>query len=240
MTAALALHSRGVPVTVLEADPADRDRRGSRAIYVHGSTLQTFERIHPGLGRRLADAGLVWPTRRTHWRGREVFSRTYSDPGGSGELPHFTSLPQSDTEAFLREALSEAGVDIHWDSAVERVEPGPGGVRVETAGGEVWDADYLVGADGAGSTVRKQIGADFRGTESENAFVIADVEETPDNPRHKERVFHYEHPDLDGRNVLFVPFDGGWRVDVSVSEITACASVQFVELVCDLRLFGLR
>lgn len=66
MTAALALQPRGVETTVLEADPEDRNREGTRAIYVHGATLRTLERIHPGLGRRLADAGLVWPTRRTY------------------------------------------------------------------------------------------------------------------------------------------------------------------------------
>jgi 3-(3-hydroxy-phenyl)propionate hydroxylase len=29
-----------------------------------------------------------------------------------------------------------------------------------------------------------------------------------------ERVFHYEHPAVDGRNVLFVPFAGHWRIDL--------------------------
>lgn len=38
--------------------------------------------------------------------------------------------------------------------------------------------------------------------------------ETPDDPRPNERVFHYGHPDVGGRNVLVVPFAGGWRVDV--------------------------
>ncbi|MFC7079008.1 FAD-dependent oxidoreductase [Halorussus caseinilyticus] len=182
MTAALALRARGVPTTIVEADSEDRNRDGTRAIYVHGSTLRTLERIDPGLGKRLVERGLVWPTRRTLWRGEEVFSRTYDDPGGSGDIPHFTSLPQTDTETFLRDALEENGVEIQWDSAVERVESGPDGVRLETAGGDVWETEYLVGADGAGSTVRNEIGVDFRGSQSENSFVIVDVEETPENP----------------------------------------------------------
>ncbi len=214
MTTALALNARGVPTTILEADPKDRERPGSRAIYVHGATLQTLERVHPGLGKRLADAGLVWPTRRTVWRNKEVFSRTYDNPGGSGDLPHFTSLPQVDTEDFMYEALDEAGIDIHWDSAVETVDSSEDGVRVETEDGDVWNAKYVVGADGAGSTVRKEIGSNFEGTQSENSFIIADVEEDPENPRDLERVFHYDHPAVDGRNVLLVPFQGGWRVDI--------------------------
>ncbi|QLG64160.1 FAD-dependent monooxygenase [Halorarum salinum] len=214
MTAALALEARGVPAVVLEAESEDRERPGSRAIYVHGSTLHTLERNHDGLGKRLADAGLVWPTRRTLWRGKEVFSRTYSTPGGSGDLPHFTSLPQVDTEDFLLETLEEVGVDVHWDSTVETVESSADGVRVVTEDGEEWESPYVVGADGAGSTVRKEIGSEFDGSQSENSFIIADVDEDPENPRDHERVFHYDHPDLDGRNVLLVPFTGGWRVDI--------------------------
>lgn len=213
MTAALALDARGIPVRILEADPADRDRPGSRAIYVHGSTLRTLERNHPGLGKRLADNGLVWPTRRTLWRGKEVFGRTYSDPGGSGELPHFTSLPQVRTEQYMQEALAESGVEIEWDSAVETVETDEDGVRVEAAG-ETVEAAYVVGADGGSSTVRAEIGAEFSGEQSENSFIIADVDEHPDDPRENERVFHYDDPRIGGRNSMIVPFEGGWRVDV--------------------------
>jgi 3-(3-hydroxy-phenyl)propionate hydroxylase len=214
MTAALALQARGVPVTILERDPEDRDRPGSRAIFVHGETLAVLEYTHPGLGSRLADAGLVWPTRRTLWRGKEVFERTYASPGGRDELPHFTSLPQVRTESFMLDALADAGVEIHWETPVEGVTSTAEGVTVETAGGEEWTTPYLVGADGAGSAVRAEIGADFEGEQSPNSFIVVDVEEHPDDPRPRERVFHYDHPAVDGRNVLLVPFEGGWRVDI--------------------------
>ncbi len=214
MSAALALRARDVPVTVLEADPEDRERPGSRAIYVHGSTLRTWERIRPGLGERLAEAGLVWPTRRTCWRGREVFSRTYPDPGGTDGLPHFISHPQVGTEAELLAACRDAGVEFVWDSPAAAVESDADGVRVETAGGETWRAPYVVGADGANSVVREEIGAEFGGDRSENSFVITDVAEHPDDPRPNARTFHYEHPGIGGRNVLLVPFSGGWRVDL--------------------------
>jgi 3-(3-hydroxy-phenyl)propionate hydroxylase len=218
MTTALALYAHGIPVTILEAEPEDRERPGSRAIYVHGATLHTLEHVHPGLGHTLADAGLVWPTRRTLWRGKEVFSRTYSNPGGSGDLPHFTSLPQVWTEDFMQEALEAAGIDIHWDSAVETVDASTDSVTVETANGDTYETPYLVGADGAGSTVRKQISATFEGEESPNSFIIADVDEHPDDPRDPERVFHYDDPAVDGRNVMLVPFEGGWRVDIQCHE----------------------
>ncbi|WP_280587304.1 FAD-dependent monooxygenase [Halorubrum sp. Boch-26] len=214
MTTALALHARGVDATILEAESEDRDRSGSRAIYVHGSTLRTLERVHPGLGKRLVDDGVVWPTRHTRWRGKQVFRRTYDSPGGDGEIPHFTSIPQEWTEEYMHEALDEAGIEIRWDSAVETVETDADGVRVETDDGREFEAEYLVGADGGGSTVRNEIGAEFEGSQSENSFIIADVDEVEEDPYPCERLFHYDDPAADGRNVMLVPFTGGWRLDI--------------------------
>lgn len=220
MTTALALHARGVPTTILEAESADRDRSGSRAIYVHGTTLHTLERVHPGLGGRMVEEGLVWPTRHTMWRGKDVFERTYDNPGGRGTFPHFTSVPQERTEEFMHDALDEVGIEIHWDCAVETVDSSPDGVHVVTSDGREWDAPYLVGADGGGSTVRKEIGATFDGDQSENSFIIADVDEVEDEDDRlpMERLFHYDAPEVDGRNVMLVPFTGGWRLDIQCLE----------------------
>lgn len=214
MTAALALHARGVPTVVLEKEPKERERPGSRAIYVHGSTLHAWERIHPTLGERIVDDGLVWPTRRTLYKGKEVFSRTYSTPGGHGNIPHFSSIPQVWTEDHLLDALDEAGIEVHWEAAVEHVESDEDGVTIETADGQEWQTDFLVGADGGGSTVRDEIGSEFQGDRSENAYIISDLDKLEDDPLPQERVFHYNHPDAGGRNILLVPFAGGWRLDI--------------------------
>ena len=215
MSAALALDARGVPVTVLEAEPADRERPGTRADYVHGSTLEILEAVHPGLGFRIADAGLYCPTRRTYWRGREVFSRTYADRSDDDELPHSTRIAQAAVEELLLEALEARDVAIEWATEVTSVEAAEDGVRVGTASGRPWEAPYLVGADGGRSTVRREIGVEMSGTQSENTFLIVDVDEVEDDPRPVELVFHYGHPDVDGRNLFVAPFAGGWRVDLT-------------------------
>lgn len=212
LSAALALRSRGLPVTVLEAAPADRLRPGSRAIYTHGTTLRVLEGLRPGLGRALAGSGLVWPTRRTLWGGREVFARSYPPPPAES-LPPFTSMPQDETERQLVDACRRAGVEFVWNCPVEDVDAEAGGARVTTAAGQEWAAEYLIGADGARSVVRRAVGA-MRGSRSANSFVIVDVAEDPDDPLPVERVFHYQHPAVGRRHVLLVPFAGGWRVDL--------------------------
>src|SRR5581483_11056796 len=109
LSAALALRAHGRAVTLLEAEPEGRSRPGSRAIFIHRASLQLLEQIRPGLGREIASHGLVWPTKRTMWRGKNVYTRHYSTPKPD-ELPPFTSLPQVEIERYLLKACHDAGV----------------------------------------------------------------------------------------------------------------------------------
>ncbi|MDX2862302.1 FAD-dependent monooxygenase, partial [Streptomyces scabiei] len=74
LSAALALRAHDLPVTLLEGDPEGRERPGSRALFVHRETLELLEGIHPGLAVKIASYGRTWHTRRTLYRGREVYS----------------------------------------------------------------------------------------------------------------------------------------------------------------------
>src|SRR5207237_2343189 len=47
-----------------------------------------------------------------------------------------------------------------------------------------------------------------------NTYVVVDVAADERDRRPIERVFHYGHPAAGGRNVLLVPFAGGWRLDL--------------------------
>ena len=213
LTAALALSAEGIPVTVVEAGARDRVRPGSRAIFIHGASLQLLEQIRPRLGHALNAHGLIWLTKRTLYRGRELYARTYRPPKPD-VLPAATSLPQVVTEQVLHDAALAADVEFVWETPVAGVEPTASGVTVVAESGQRFDAAYAIGADGARSSVRSSLEIPLEGPRTENAFVIVDTAEDADAPLPVERVFHYEHPAVDGRNVLFVPFAGHWRVDM--------------------------
>lgn len=214
LTAALAVRSHGIPVTLIEAEPIGRVRPGSRAIFFHNATLKLLENIRPGLGHAFANQGIIWGTKRTLFRGKEVYVRHYPAPT-PGELPHFTSLHQSVIEGILYEACLEAGVEFVWNTPVVSVETSTSGVIVQTAAG-TWSAKYLIGTDGARSAVRQSVGIELEGPRAHDTFVVVDVEEDMDNPLPVERIFHYQHPAMAGRNVLYVPFQGGWRIDLQL------------------------
>ncbi|GGV53281.1 FAD-dependent monooxygenase [Streptomyces spectabilis] len=210
LAAALAARHHRLPVTVLEAGPEHRPRPGSRAIFVHRATLDLLDTIHPGLGATIADAGLVWRTRRTLWRGRPVHTRTYHGP--AHRIP-FTSLPQTAVEDLLRTACHQAGAEICWAQPVTDLRTTHRAAELITATGYCHRTRYVIAADGARSTVRARLGIALQGTTAPTGFAVADLtgEAGGLTPA---RIFHYRHPAAGGRNVLLVPFAGGWRVDV--------------------------
>ena len=213
LTAALALRSLGRQVTVLEAEPEDRIRPGSRAIFIHRASLKVLEKIQPGLGRQLNGHGLTWQTKRTFYRGREIFRRTYPPYRGDA-LPAATSLPQVVTEQILYQACLKVGVEFAWNTPVTTASGGTDMVSLATSTGLSFNSQYVIAADGARSPVRESAGLKLEGPHTTNAFVIVDAAEEPSSPLPIERLFHYEHPGAGGRNVLFVPFAGHWRIDL--------------------------
>jgi 3-(3-hydroxy-phenyl)propionate hydroxylase len=215
LTSALALRAEGLPVTVLEAGHDDRLRPGSRAIFYHRQTLERWETMSPGLGWQISQAGLVWSTKRTFWGERQVYERTYQPPA-PGALPHSTNLGQVEAERLLLEACKQAGVEFAWDAQVAQVDSGPDEVVLTTASGAQWRARYAIAADGARSAVREAVGITLEGSRSASSFIIVDVLEDDERPLRPERVYYYEHPAVGRRNVLLVPFAGGWRADLQL------------------------
>ncbi|MEU9285876.1 FAD-dependent monooxygenase [Streptomyces sp. NPDC048275] len=213
LSAALGLRAQGLPVVLLEADPQERERPGSRALFVHRETLRLLDGMRPGLAADITAYGRTWHTRRTLYRGREVYSRTFPPPSGSG-TPPFTSLRQVDTERFLRTACEAAGVEFVWGVRVEGLIVTPTEVTLTDGDGRFWTGTHAVAADGARSTVRRELGIAMEGTHAEGFHVVVDVADIPGAELPLERVFHYEHPGADGRSVMRVPFTGGFQVDL--------------------------
>jgi 2-polyprenyl-6-methoxyphenol hydroxylase-like FAD-dependent oxidoreductase len=86
-------------------------------------------------------------------------------------------------ERELTAACKAAGVELVRGAQTETVAVSDEAVEVTTSAGERWSADYVVGADGAHSVVRREIGIPLEGSRSENAFVVVDAEMNPSSPQ---------------------------------------------------------
>ncbi|MFB8277400.1 FAD-dependent oxidoreductase [Nocardia colli] len=209
LVAALALARRGLRVLAVEAEPQDRVRPGSRAIALMFPTLQRLDRIRPGLRKQIAEAGISPTGYDAFYGGRRIFSQHNKNLTRLA-----SSLPQRTTEQIIFAECVAHGVEFRWDATVDGLDSTPDGVTVTLSSGEQITTPYVIGADGARSVVRKAIGVSMDGVTDPTPFIIVDVDQHPDGSTPMAGYFHYNNPDLGGRNVMHMPFATGMRVDL--------------------------
>ncbi len=212
LIAALAARMKGLDVLVVEAEPYGRPRPGSRAIGLWPWTLGRLEEVLPGLGERVAEAGIMVPGAEVLYGGKKIFHTPVPT------LPRLltgTSLPQTQTEQIWYDECVRLGVEFRWGAPVDEVDTDADSATVTLRSGERIRAAYVIAADGARSAVRKSLGISMSGHTDDLPFIIVDVAEHPNGstPRTDAR-FHYRTPELGGRNVMWLPFRGGMRVDL--------------------------
>ncbi len=211
LTLAARLAQHGVRVTLVEQSPL-HSGEGSKALCMQRETLEIWERI--GIGERIAQRGVQWHTGRTYHGTRELFSVVL--PGSSGEhFPPFVNISQTEVEELLLDRVGELGVDRCWGHRLTGLTDGGDGVdlALETADGPASvHARYVVGTDGAHSSVRHLSGVDFPGHSFPDLFLICDIR--AELPFPNERRFFFDPPWNPGRQVLIHPQpDGVWRID---------------------------
>ncbi|MGH2380914.1 MAG: FAD-dependent monooxygenase, partial [Candidatus Limnocylindria bacterium] len=185
----LAQHGAGVDLFEAAVTP---EHIGSRAICMQRETLEIWARL--GIGDDIAARGIQWRTGRTYLRGRELFSIEL--PGNREDhFPPFVNVSQSEVEERLLERVERLGVRIHRGYQFIGLAQETDGVIATfaaEAGEMAHRSSFLVGTDGAHSSVRHAIGMGFPGHTFEDRFLIADIR--ADLPFANERHFHFDPP----------------------------------------------
>lgn len=228
---ALLLTGQGIPVTILEAAPAiERDLRAST---FHPPTLDMLEPL--GVTAALLEQGLLCP----HWQIRlhPYGDRAVFDLSVLSDVTRHPYRLQCEqwklSEALLRELQKSPHADIHFSTPVVDVATDDDGasVTIETERGrETLRARYVVGADGARSTVRKCMDLPFEGlTYPETTLLVTTLFPFEEHLEGLSNVSYcWKH---DGNfSLLKVP--GRWRVsiypreDLSIDEQMTPESLQ--------------
>lgn len=89
---------------------------------------------------------------------------------------YLLGIPQPVIDRLLEERAVELGAQVRHGCAVAGFEQDDEGVTVELADGERLRSRYLVGCDGARSTVRKVLGVGFPGEPSRNETLMGEME----------------------------------------------------------------
>lgn len=203
---AAELARRGVACRIVDKAPAPSP--WSRAIGIQARTLELFENM--GIVEPFTTLG-----HRSHGmhmiaEGHEIVHLKF-DPLDS-RYPYLLFLPQSETERLLTEHLTSLGVTI--ERAVEltaftfREEGIEAILRHQDGQEETVPASWLIGCDGAHSTVRHLLGLPFTGTTREARFLLADVD--VHWSQSEDEFYIYLHDD--GPLLLFPMGQGHYRI----------------------------
>ena len=160
-------------------DKASDRARESRALAVQARSLEVLQCL--GVGETLVRCGRTSTRLLLHIDRHEPVAIDLGDIGRSDtRFPYILFVSQSDTEAVLIEHLTSKGVTIERrvDLVSFKQEHESCLCLLQHPDGreEQIRASYLVGCDGAHSTVRKGAGIPFEGAAYAQEFALGDVE----------------------------------------------------------------
>ncbi len=163
LVAAAHLARAGVPVTVFEAG-ADLSTE-SRASTFHPPTLDMLDAL--GAAEPLIAQGLKAPTFQYRTKRGLLSEFNFAAISDATKHPYRVQSEQSKlTRILFSQMRGHPNFELQFGSRVVGLEQGTSGVDVtiERGGGrEVRCGRYLIGADGASSTVRRSLGIEFEG-----------------------------------------------------------------------------
>ncbi|RAG81629.1 hypothetical protein DN069_31780 [Streptacidiphilus pinicola] len=210
---ATELLSQGVPVRLID-NSAGGPVQHSRASVVWPRSLELLGRI--GAASPLVEAGNRLDAVRYYSRKRHLGSVEMSRLTGT-PYPFGVVIPQNTTEELIRARLAHHGGEIEFGTltGLDTAAPRPV-ATVERADGrsEQIEADWVIGADGAHSAVRRLAGIEFLGSGNDVLFAIGD------GPVEGELDPHAMHYCYSRTGALgLAPFgDGTFRVAISVPD----------------------
>src|SRR6202453_3829820 len=214
LSLAIDLAQRGQSVVLL--DDADRIGEGSRAICFSKRSLEFWDRLR--IGQRMADKGGGGGVGRIFHGASQLYEFNLLPEQGH-KRPAFINLQQFYAEAYLVDRVQELpAIDLRWRNKVVGIEArnDHAVLSIETPDGPYrLRANYGVACDGARSSLRRLVGADFAGQVFEDQFLIADVRMTAKFPT--ERWFWFDPPFHAGRSALLHKQpDDIWRIDLQL------------------------
>ena len=139
-----------------------------KALGIQPSTLEVF--AARGMEKQFLAEGIPMP--RWHFG---MLASKLELAGLDTPYPFVLAFPQVRTEAILEERASELGATILRGREITGLVQDDDSVTVELADGSTLSGQYLVGADGSGSTVRRAAGIEFPGTDSTVFGYLGDV-----------------------------------------------------------------
>ncbi len=169
LTAALALALQDVDVRIIDAGSGVDQRM--RASTFHPPTLDMLDRL--SLGSELVGLGIKVPCwqMRQHETGQWVeFDLNLIRDATSH--PYRLQVEQHRYCDLAVTALAQRGIAVEFDTGAVSLSQESSGVTVSLSDGRSSQANWVIGADGGGSAVRKSLGLDYGGMTYSHSSVL--------------------------------------------------------------------
>ncbi|KAJ7077824.1 FAD binding domain-containing protein [Mycena belliarum] len=182
---ALALVRSGVPVRLIDKEPASR--LGQRGAGIMPRSLELFHAL--GVGAEILRRAIPPPQAVVYEmpRGVKVLSKfdmwPRNEPTPQRPFPNVVMLGQDHLEQILRTELKTLGCETEWGATLMSFDDAGDVVhtRISCPRGDAYVTesptfDYVVGTDGARGLVRKALGLTFLGeTSNAHNLIVGDV-----------------------------------------------------------------
>ncbi|MFC8271297.1 FAD-dependent monooxygenase [Streptomyces sp. NPDC057271] len=180
LSAAAELRRRGVECRLVDRLPARLPY--AKAVGVQPRTLEIWDRM--GLASAVLERAVPLRGQLLYVNGREQARFELALPP---DVPYrFAALPQYETERLLEEYVADLGTAVERGTELLSFAQDADGVtaRLRTASGadDELRARFLIGCDGAHSTVRKGLGLSYEGGAFPEEYMLGDVETDWDLP----------------------------------------------------------
>ncbi len=206
LTMANELVRHGISVRIVDKSAEGTDK--SKALVLWSRTLELFD--HAGYVEPFLAAGMQAHGAQMS-NGKDVIARISLDDIES-VYPYALMIPQSDTERVLEEQLAKRGVKVErtvgLESFTDQGNQVQAVLRKASGESETLTADWLIGCDGAHSTVRHGLGFTFDGTTQPSDWYLADGHISGLEPQDRLHIFWHK----DGILAFFPITEGRWRV----------------------------
>ncbi|QVQ51565.1 FAD-dependent monooxygenase [Spiractinospora alimapuensis] len=173
LTLGIELARRGVGVRVVDASSGVTTQ--TRALGVQARTLELLRRVD--LAEPAIDLGLTVTDFRVFSERHQILHLTLRDV--DSPYPFLLMLPQNQTEELLSTRLADAGVVVERDVELvdlhQTVDAAHATLRHRDGTVEETSAAWVVGCDGARSSVRRLLKIPFVGSTFEENFAVADL-----------------------------------------------------------------
>jgi 2-polyprenyl-6-methoxyphenol hydroxylase-like FAD-dependent oxidoreductase len=227
LTLASDLLRRGVRCRLIDREQEAVQQ--TKAVGIQAKTLELLAKM--GVAHTAIERGLKVPVFSLYSDGKRLTRIDFREYLLDSPYPYALMLPQHETEQVLTKYLQSQGNAIEWQTELISVTQDEQGVEAELrhADGKVERGRYgwLVGCDGAHSTVRHLLGLQFAGTTSELSLAVGNVRLSWNLP--SDELFAFLHqgnfigyfPMADGRHRVVIAYepDKGPTGEVTLEEI---------------------